>query len=190
MTESEKRKSGRCSVRIENVVATASLDQKIDLQAIMKVFRNVEYRPKKFPGLVFRLKRPKTATLIFTTGKMVCTGAKSAKMAGSAARKVVRELKKEGIIILGKPVITVQNMVASADVGGDVDLDEAAQVLDSIMYEPEQFPGAIYRMDEPKVVILIFSTGKLVITGAKREEQAYEAAEKLKTILLDNELVY
>jgi len=177
-------------VEIQNVVAVASLDQKIDLIPIMKVFKNVEYRPKKFPGLVFRLKRPKTATLIFGSGKMVCTGAKSEKMALSAVRKVVRELKKAGIIILRKPEITIENMVASADIGGDVDLEKASLVLDNIMYEPEQFPGAVYRMDEPKVVILIFSTGKLVITGAKREEQVHEAADKMRTILMDNELLY
>jgi len=177
-------------VEIQNVVAVASLDQKIDLIPIMKVFKNVEYRPKKFPGLVFRLKRPKTATLIFGSGKMVCTGAKSEKMALSAVRKVVRELKKAGIIILRKPEITIENMVASADIGGDVDLEKASLVLDNIMYEPEQFPGAVYRMDEPKVVILIFSTGKLVITGAKREEQVHEAVDKLRDVLLDNELIY
>lgn len=190
LIESEKSPGRPCNVRIENVVATASLDQKIDLLAIMKAFTNVEYRPKKFPGLVFALKRPKTKTLIFTTGKMVCTGAKSAKMASSAVRKLVRELKKKGIIILNKPVITVQNMVASAYVGGKVDLEDAAYVLDNIMYEPEQFPGAIYRIKDPKAVILIFSTGKLVITGAKSEEQAQEAAEKVRAVLADNDLLF
>ena len=95
-------------INIVNVVASASLDQKINLIDIMKVFRNVEYRPKQFPGLVFRLKRPKTATLIFGSGKMVCTGAKSEKMARSAVKKVVRELKNNGIIILGKPKIVIQ----------------------------------------------------------------------------------
>lgn len=177
-------------VQIQNVVAVASLDQKFDLLSIMKVFRNVEYRPKKFPGLVFRLKSPKTATLIFNSGKMVCTGAKSEKIAHRAINKVVRELKKEGIIILGKPEIEVTNMVASADIHGQVDLEEASMVLDNIMYEPEQFPGAVYRMKEPKVVILIFSSGRLVITGAKREEQVHEAAEKIRGILLENELIY
>ena len=109
-------------INIQNVVATATLDQKLDLIAIMKVFRNVEYRPKKFPGLVFRLKRPKTATLIFSTGKMVCTGAKSEKLARSAIRKVVKELKNNGIIILGKPEIIIQNIVASANLHGKIDL--------------------------------------------------------------------
>ena len=158
------------SVEIQNVVAVASLDQEIDLLAILKVFLNVDYRPKRFPGLVFRLKQPKTTTLIFRSGKMVCTGAKSEKMAHSAVKKVVRELKKGGLIILRKPEIEITNIVASADVGGDVDLEAAADTLDNIMYEPDMFPGAIYRMEDPRVVILIFASGKLVITGAKREE--------------------
>ena len=152
------------NLRIENVVATASLDQKFDLTAITKVFTNVEFRPKKFPGLVFRLKRPKTATLIFRTGKMVCTGAKSEKMVRSALRKVVRELKKKDIIILRKPKIEIQNIVATANVHGQIDLEAAFDVMDDVMYEPELFPGLIYRMGELQVVILVFASGKLVCT--------------------------
>jgi len=147
-------------VEIQNVVASASLDQKINLLDIMKVFRNVEYRPKQFPGLVFRLKRPKTATLIFGSGKMVCTGAKSEKLARGAVGRVVRELKANGIIILGKPRIVIQNMVSSADLHGKIDLEAAVDVMDNVMYEPEQFPGLIYRMTEPKVVLLIFASGE------------------------------
>jgi len=176
-------------VRIQNVVAVAALDQKIDLLSIMKVFRNVDYRPKIFPGLVFRLKRPKTTTLIFGSGKMVCTGSKSEKQARSAVKKVVKELKKAGFIIPGKPRITITNMVATADIGGEVDIEATAYILDNTMYEPEQFPGLIYRMEEPKVVILIFKTGKTVITGAKSESQIYEAADKIRAILMDNELL-
>ncbi len=177
-------------IRIQNVVATASLDQKLDLIAIRKVFRNVEYRPKRFPGLVFRLKRPKTATLIFSTGKMVCTGAKSDKLARSAIRKVVKELKNNGIIILGKPIIVIQNMVASAILHGLVDLEAAADVLDNVMYEPEQFPGLIYRMGDPKVVILIFASGKLVCTGGKSAEMVDVAVVKLYGVLEDYDLIY
>ena len=177
-------------VSVENVVATASLGQKLDLIAIMKVFRNVEYRPKKFPGLVFRLKRPKTATLIFSTGKMVCTGAKSEKLAHSAIRKVVRELKNNGIIILGKPEITVQNIVATANLHAKVDLEVAADVLENIMYEPEQFPGLIYRMADPKVVILIFASGKLVCTGGKSAEMVDVTVAKLHGVLEEYDLIY
>ena len=177
-------------ISVANVVATATLGQKIDLLAIMKVFRNVEYRPKKFPGLVFRLKRPKTTTLIFSTGKMVCTGAKSEKMARSAVKKVVQELKNNGIIILRKPTIVIQNIVASANLHGLVDLEAAADVLENVMYEPEQFPGAIYRMGDPKVVILIFASGKLVCTGGKSAEMVDVAVAKLHGILEEYDLIY
>jgi len=177
-------------VQIQNVVAVASLNQKIDLLAILKVFRNAEYRPKKFPGLVLRLKRPKTATLIFSTGKMVCTGAKSEKMARSAVKKVVRELRKAGIIILAKPEIEITNIVASADLGGRIALEMVGEVMDNVMYEPEQFPGLIYRMSDPKVVFLLFSSGKIVITGGKSEEEVQQAAEKIRAILKEHELIY
>jgi transcription initiation factor TFIID TATA-box-binding protein len=188
--ETDPREPKDLAISIENVVASASLDQKIDLLAIMKVFRNVEYRPKQFPGLVFRLKRPKTATLIFGSGKMVCTGAKSEKMARSAVKKVVRELKNNGIIILGKPKIVIQNIVASANLHGKIDLETAADIMENVMYEPEQFPGLIYRMGEPKVVMLLFASGKLVCTGAKHEDMVREAVEKLHDILEDYDLIY
>ncbi|MBD3205193.1 TATA box-binding protein [Candidatus Bathyarchaeota archaeon] len=177
-------------ISIENVVASATLDQQIDLLAIMKVFRNVEYRPKQFPGLVFRLKKPKTATLIFGSGKMVCTGAKSEKMAHNAVNKVVEELKNNGIVILGKPKITIQNIVASANLHGKIDLETAADIMENVMYEPEQFPGLIYRMREPKVVMLLFASGKLVCTGAKYEGMVQEAVEKLYDTLEDYALIY
>ena len=177
-------------ISVENVVATATLNQKLDLIAIMKVFRNVEYRPKKFPGLVFRLKRPKTATLIFSTGKMVCTGAKSDKLARSAIKKVVKELKNNGIIILGKPEIMIQNMVATANLHTYIDLEAAADVLDNVMYEPEQFPALIYRMAEPKVVILVFASGKLVCTGAKSAEMVDVAIMNLHGVLDENGLLF
>ena len=177
-------------INVVNVVASVSLDQKIDLLAILKVFRNVEYRPKQFPGLVFRLKRPKTATLIFGSGKMVCTGAKSEKMAHRAVNKVVRELKNNGIIILGKPTIVIQNMVASANLHGSIDLETAADILDNVMYEPEQFPGLIYRMKDPKTVLLLFASGKLVCTGAKSEEMVYESIVKIYGVLDDYDLLF
>ena len=190
MTQESNVEPSDLGINIVNVVATASLDQTLDLLTIMKTFMNVEYRPKRFPGLVFRLKRPKTTTLIFSTGKMVCTGAKSEKQARSAVRKVVRELKKSGIIILNTPNIQIQNMVASANLQGKVDLEAAADIMDNVMYEPEQFPGLIYRMGDPKVVILIFASGKLVCTGGKSAEMVDVAVVKLHGILEDYDLIY
>jgi transcription initiation factor TFIID TATA-box-binding protein len=177
-------------INIENVVASATLNQKVDLNAVVKGYPGVEYRPEQFPGLVFRLKRPKTATLIFNSGKMVCTGAKSEKEARRAVIKVIKELKKGGIIIIGKPELKIQNIVASASLGGMIDLEKAAYTLGKTMYEPEQFPGLIYRMDEPKVVILLFASGKLVCTGAKKEQDVYDAVHKLHNLLEEQELIF
>lgn len=174
---------------IENIVATASLNQAIDLSSIVKVFPQIEYRPRLFPGLVFRLKKPKTTTLIFRTGRMVCTGAKSEKDSKRALKKVVEELRNHGIPISNIPSIKIQNIVASVILGGAVDLENAASKLKRVMYEPEQFPGAIYRMEDPNVVFLIFSTGKLVCVGAKRESVVYEAVKKLQGILEENKLI-
>jgi transcription initiation factor TFIID TATA-box-binding protein len=177
-------------ISIENVVASATLNQRVDLNAVVKGYPGVEYRPEQFPGLVFRLKRPKTATLIFSSGKMVCTGAKSEKESRSAVMKVVKELKKGGIIIISKPELKIQNMVASASLGGTIDLEKAAYSLGKTMYEPEQFPGLIYRMEEPKVVILLFASGKLVCTGAKREQDVYDAVQKLHGIVEQTTLIF
>jgi transcription initiation factor TFIID TATA-box-binding protein len=157
---------------------------------VAKSFPGTEYRPEQFPGLVFRLKRPKTATLIFNSGKMVCTGAKSEKEARRAVTKVVKELKKGGIIIIGKPELKIVNMVASVTLGGIIDLEKAVRPLEKTMYEPEQFPGVIYRMDEPRVVILLFTSGKLVCTGAKREQDVYDAVHKLHRMLEEKELIF
>jgi len=176
-------------INIENVVATGNLHQNIDLNSIVRVFPGVEYRPEQFPGLVYHLKKPKSTTLIFGSGKMVCTGSKSERQAHKAVMKVVDELNRNGIVILGKPEIQVQNIVASAGLGGHIDLEKATYSLKRTMYEPEQFPGLIYRMDEPKVVILIFGSGKLVCTGAKKEAEVHRSIAKLQDALEEKELI-
>ena len=177
-------------IDIQNVVVSVTLNQKIDLNAVVKGYPGVEYRPEQFPGLVFRLKKPKTATLIFNSGKMVCTGAKSEKDARHAVMTVIKELKKGGIIIISKPELKTQNIVASASLGGRIDLEQAVVKLVKTMYEPEQFPGLIYRMDEPKVVILLFASGKLVCTGAKKEQDVYDAVQKLHARLEEQDLIF
>jgi transcription initiation factor TFIID TATA-box-binding protein len=176
-------------VSIVNVVASASVDQRIDLNAITKNFPDTEYHPEQFPGLVFRIKSPKTATLVFSSGKMVCTGAKSEEQAIKAVRSVVQKLRKGGIKIKKDAVIVIQNMVAAANLGGKIHLEQAARSLPRSMYEPEQFPGLIHRMLDPKTVILIFASGKLVCTGAKKESDVYKAVHHLHTMLEKKELM-
>jgi transcription initiation factor TFIID TATA-box-binding protein len=176
-------------IEIQNVVASVTLNQKLDLQAIQNAFPQVDYKPAQFPGLVFRLEKPRTATLIFSSGKMVCTGAKSEEEARRAVMKVVRLLKEKGFLIKEEPIIEIQNIVASIDLFGRIDLELAANTLENVMYEPEQFPGLIYRMSSPKVVILMFASGKLVCTGAKTESEVHEAIRKLSEELREKGLI-
>ena len=189
-------KSG-VEIAVQNVVASAKLGHSIDLDAVVVAFPEVEYRPEVFPGLAFKLKKPKTCTLIFSSGRMVCTGAKSVKDARKAVLKVVGKLKREGILVrLSKPEITIQNIVAKGSLNGamiDIEkLHESARFDDEVrtMYEPEQFPGLMYRMEDPRVVFLVFCTGQLVCVGAKREEDVYVATEKLVTTLEEMGVIY
>jgi transcription initiation factor TFIID TATA-box-binding protein len=176
-------------VDIVNVVASATIDQKLDLNEITKKFPDVEYHPEQFPGAVFRLKSPKTATLLFTSGKMVCTGSKSEEMAVKAVNTVVQKLKKGGIKIKKNAEVTVQNIVSSINLGGKVHLEKAARTLPRSMYEPEQFPGLIHRMLDPKTVILVFSSGKLVCTGGKTEKDVYRSVNLLHSLLEEKDLM-
>lgn len=176
-------------ITIQNVVASASVGQRIDLDFITKVFPDVEYNRDQFPGLVFRLESPMTATLIFSSGKMVCTGSKSEEKAAQAVGIVVQRLRNAGIKIKNDAVITIQNIVASVDLGGRIHLEEAARTLPRSMYEPEQFPGLIYRMPDPKTVNLIFASGKVVCTGAKKESEVHRSVHTLHVLLEEKKLM-
>ena len=176
-------------VSIVNVVASASVDQKMDLNEITKKFPETEYNPEQFPGLVFRLTKPKTATLIFRTGKMVCTGAKSEELAIAAVNTVVQKLRKAKIKIKKDAIISVQNIVSSISLGGKIHLEKSARTLPRSMYEPEQFPGLIHRMLDPKTVILIFASGKLVCVGAKLEKEIHRSVHQIHSLLEEKDLM-
>jgi len=176
-------------ISIVNVVASATIDQKLDLVDITKKFPDVEYHPEQFPGAVFRLKNPKTATLLFSSGKMVCTGAKSQELAEIAVAKVVDMLRKGKIKIKNDAVVTIQNIVSSINLGGRVNLEQAARTLPRSMYEPEQFPGLIHRMLDPKTVILIFASGKLVCVGAKLEKDIHRSVHQIHSMLEEKHLM-
>ncbi len=166
--------------KIENVVATVVVEitEKIDLKQIARKHAEVEYNPERFPGLVMRIEKPRATILIFSTGKMVVTGLRKAVEAPKVVEKVVKNIRKAGIKVTN-PVITIQNIVASGDLHTNIDLNMAAIVMEFAMYEPEVFPGLIYRMQDPKTVFLIFSTGRIVCTGAKKKEIVRDAVLKL-----------
>ncbi len=166
----------KIAIKVENVVASTSLGQKFDLGLITVAMDKVEYEPEQFPGLVYHLDEPKAAALIFGSGKIVCTGAKSIDEAKIAIGRIVQKIKEAGVEIAKKPDVIVQNVVATANLGGELNLDAIAIGLDNTEYEPEQFPGLVYRMQDPKVVLLLFGSGKIVCTGAKSVEDAERAA--------------
>jgi len=176
-------------IAIVNVVASATIEQKLDLVDITKKFPDVEYHPEQFPGAVFRLKTPRTATLLFGSGKMVCTGAKSEEMAIKAVNIVVQNLRKGKIKIKNEPIVTIQNIVSSINLGGKVNLEQAARTLPRSMYEPEQFPGLIHRMLDPKTVILIFASGKLVCVGARIEKDIHRSVNQIHNLLEEKNLM-
>lgn len=170
--------------KIENVVATVNLEitEKMDLNQIARKHGDTEYNPERFPGLVMRIQDPKATFLIFSTGKMVVTGLRRADEAARGVEKAIKNIKKAGIKV-ANPEITIQNIVASGDLHTNIDLNMAAIVMENVMYEPEVFPGLIYRMKEPKTVFLIFSTGKIVCTGAKNSEVVREAVLNLNKVV-------
>ena len=177
------------TIQIVNVVASATINQNLDLVEITEKFPDVEYHPEQFPGAVFRLRNPKTATLLFSSGKMVCTGGKSEEMAIKAVNTVVQKLRKGKIKIKNKPIVTVQNIVSSISLGGRVSLEQAARTLPRSMYEPEQFPGLIHRMLDPKTVILIFASGKLVCVGAREEDEIHRSVNQIHSLLEEKKLM-
>jgi len=177
------------NVHVENVVASASLEHNLDLEVVSRVLPTGKYNPDEFPGVIYQLKNPKAAGLIFSSGKIVCAGAKSERQAKRALNKIVDELKMNGVVIIGKPTIKVQNVVASVDVGGMIDLETAACTLERTVYDPEQFPGLILRMDEPSITFLLFSKGKIVCAGAKSEKDLHKGLEELEKILSEKGLI-
>ncbi|CAL4942699.1 unnamed protein product [Urochloa decumbens] len=169
---------------LQNIVSTVNLDCKLNLQDIANKARNAEYNPKRFAAVIMRIRDPKTTALVFASGKMVCTGAKSEEHSRLAARKYARMVQKLGFQARFKD-FKIQNMVASCDVKFPIRLEGLALASGMFAhYEPEIFPGLIYRMAVPKIVILVFVSGKVVLTGAKVREDLYTAFENIYPMLV------
>ena len=176
------------TINVENVVASTKLADEFDLHKIEAELEDAEYNKEKFPGLVYRTKNPKAAFLIFTSGKVVCTGAKNAEDVHLVITNMAEMLKSIGIEnIYSEPMINVQNMVASADLGTKLNLNAITLGLgmENVEYEPEVFPGLVYRIKVPKIVVLIFSSGKLVVTGGKTVNDCEEGVQVIRKGLED-----
>jgi len=168
------------SIRIVNIVVSGSVDQdKIPLEKMAATLPNTEYNPEQFPGLVLRIRDPKTSALIFNSGKIVCTGANSLEKVDQSMMRIVEALKKIGVNVKAKPQYEVQNVVASGSIGMDINLNTLAIKLENTEYEPEQFPGLVYKLRGTKATFLLFTNGQIVCTGTKSEKEVDESVQLL-----------
>ena len=168
-------------IKVQNIVASTTFAEKLDLDVIAQSLENAEYEPEQFPGLVYRLHDPKTATLLFRSGKANCTGAKNVEDVRKTVSIITEKLESIGVKVNKNPEIVIQNIVATSDLEGELNLSEVAVALglENVEYEPEQFPGMVYRIKEPKVAMLLFSSGKIVCAGARKTEDVLIAVDKL-----------
>ena len=169
-------------VNIENIVASTQIADGLDVEQLAESIPDSEYNPEDFPGLVLHFEKPKTAALIFSSGKVVCTGAKKEDEVNEAMNLIIKKIKSVGVNVIDNPEVKIQNIVASADLEKELQLSSIAKNLwlDNVEYEPEQFPGLVYRMETPSVVLLLFSSGKVVCTGGKSLEDVSEAIDAFK----------
>jgi len=175
----KKKEETKRDIKVVNIVISTSLKHDIPLEKMAATLSNTEYNPEQFPGLVIRIKEPKTSALIFSSGKVVCTGARSMEKVEESIKKIIKSLEKINVKITIKPEIKIQNIVASGTVGMDLNLNTLAMKLENTEYEPEQFPGLVYKLEEAKATFLLFSNGKVVCTGTKSEKEVHAALDKL-----------
>ncbi|NJF26042.1 TATA-box-binding protein [Thermococcus sp. Bubb.Bath] len=177
-------------LKIENVVTSIDLHGPIDIERVPRELDPVRYDPSVFPGAAYRMGSFGVTFLIFNSGKLVCTGAKSVETVKQATAELKQTLEGMGMKFKGEPEITVQNVVAAGDIGlGRVELEEVALTLPNVEYEPEIFPGVVYRVRNSRMTVLIFNSGKVVVSGAKDENDITRAVEELKKDLYKYELL-
>jgi len=178
-----KKDTVKRDIKVVNIVVSTSLEHDIPLEKMAATLSNTEYNPEQFPGLVIRIKDPKTSALIFSSGKVVCTGARTMENVHGSLKKIIKSLEKIGIKIKIKPEVKIQNIVASGSVGMALNLNILATKLSNVEYEPEQFPGLVYKLQasktNPQATFLLFSNGKIVCTGTKSEAEVHSALDKL-----------
>ena len=172
------------NIRIVNVVSTVSLECQLSLRKLALKLQNSEYNPKRINALIIRIKKPKTAALVFSNGKMVVVGADNEDDSKQAAKIYAKNIKSLGYNDIKFKNFKIENVVASCDANFQIQLTKLSLKLKLInnkncSYEPDIFPGLIYHMQDPKICLLIFKSGKLVFVGAKQRNDIYSAFEKI-----------
>jgi transcription initiation factor TFIID TATA-box-binding protein len=184
-TKAKAAKKKKVNYRIVNLVASGNLEATLDLYNLAVTIPHIEYEPEQFPGAILKLKEPKVSMLLFKNGKTICSGASSEKEIGLAiykASKLIHDIQKS-VKVQRNAKYNVVNLVATAELDMTLDLFKIAMSLDNVEYEPEQFPGAILRISEPKLTLLLFKNGKLICAGAKRERLLKEGLQKAAEII-------
>ena len=180
-------------IEVQNIVSYVDLQTQLDLVQLAVDLPNSEYNPDRFPALIVKFKDPKISFLVFSNGKMNCTGANQIGKVKEGVAKLVGQLRGLGVEIEKDPEIKVTNLVSTVDIGLDLNLDEIALNVDNVEYEPEQFPGLVYRpYDWPrdsKPSVLVFGTGKLVIAGVQEISEAELLVQRLVESLKDAGLI-
>ena len=179
MAKKEAKREAKKNIQIVNIVVSTALEKEIPLEKMAATLPNTEYNPEQFPGLVLRIKEPKTSALIFSSGKVVCTGARTLEDVDRSIQSIIKSLKRLDINVTIKPEITVQNIVASGSIGMDLNLNVLGLKLPNTEYEPEQFPGLVHKLKGTNATFLLFSNGKIVCTGTKTEQAVSDATDKL-----------
>ncbi len=170
--------------QVQNIVLSVTYEGVVfDLERLARSLDGARYDPEVFPGIAYKSEDPRASFLIFASGKMNCVGAKSMDDAKLAIKKLTKKLRKAGVKIKAEPMVKVQNIVASFDFGREFDLERIARTFENTEYEPEVFPGLVFRLDEPKVVVLLFVSGKGVCAGAKSMVDIKKAAIKITKLL-------
>jgi len=170
------------SLKIENIVASGRIADALDIEYLSGVLDGCVLNRKKFPGAVYHMKDPEIALLLFSSGKVVMTGISNRNEFEEGVSAVIRQLQHHGVETLASPDVSISNMVCSYDSGDFINLNKVVLTLshESVEYEPEQFPGLVYRIADPKVVALLFSSGKCIITGAKNLDDVKVSIDYLK----------
>jgi len=175
----------RVKTKIQNIVVSVTYEgTEFNLEKLARTLDGADYDPEVFPGIAYRSEVPRASFLIFSSGKMNCVGAKSMKDAKLAIKNLTKKLRRSGVKIKSEPKTKVQNIVASIDFGRGFDLEEIARNFETTEYEPEVFPGLVFRLDDPKVVVLLFVSGKGVCAGAKSKKDVERAAERITKLRL------
>jgi transcription initiation factor TFIID TATA-box-binding protein len=183
-TKPKFKKHPKVYTKTQNVVVSASLNRELPLERLAAKLERADYNPETFPGLILKLDVPKASALLFSSGKVICTGTKSLREARTAIDAIIKKLGGIGIKVKGDPGIEVQNMVASGDVGGKLNLNEIIFKFENTEYDPEQFPGLVYKLPNSHITFLLFGTGKIVITGAKSEKEIVASVYELRDQLI------